>query len=217
MKQYILFDLDGTLTDPMIGITSSVQYALASFGIEERNLRTLIPFIGPPLKESFMKYYGLSDEQGDQAVEKYREYFGPKGIFENEVYPGIADMLCKLRDRGYTLILATSKPWVYAKQILSHFDLDGYISYVSGSELSGERTDKAEVIAHALELAGAKPEEAVMVGDREHDIIGAKKCAVTSVGVIYGYGGRDELERAGADKIVSSVEELSVWLDKLNF
>ena len=173
MKQYLLFDLDGTLTDPMVGITSSVQYALEKFGIHVKYLKDLIPFIGPPLDDSFQEFYGLSKEDAGKAVVYYREYFAPKGIFENEVYPGIPEMLSRLVEAGFTLIVATSKPAVFAKQILEHFGLSDYFSFVGGSELDGTRKRKAEVIGYILETCEIKPQDAIMIGDRKHDIEGA--------------------------------------------
>ena len=212
MKRYIFFDLDGTLTDPMLGITSSVQYALSKFGISVRYLKELIPFIGPPLKESFQRFYGFSDEQADEAVAYYREYFSPKGIYENEIYAGIPELLEDLSDAGFELAVATSKPGVYAERILKHFGIDEYFSLVVGSELDGTRVQKAEVIQHVLDVYGIAGKDAVMVGDREHDIKGAAACGVTSIGVLYGYGSRTELMEAGADHIVTTVKELREWL-----
>lgn len=212
MKRYIFFDLDGTLTDPMLGITSSVQYALSKFGISVRYLKELIPFIGPPLKESFQRFYGFSDEQADEAVAYYREYFSPKGIYENEIYAGIPQLLEDLSDAGFELAVATSKPGVYAERILKHFGIDEYFSLVVGSELDGTRVQKAEVIQHVLDVYGIVGKDAVMVGDREHDIKGAAACGVTSIGVLYGYGSRTELMEAGADHIVTTVKELREWL-----
>lgn len=212
MKRYIFFDLDGTLTDPMLGITSSVQYALSKFGISVRYLKELIPFIGPPLKESFQRFYGFSDEQADEAVAYYREYFSPKGIYENEIYAGIPELLEDLTDAGFELAVATSKPGVYAERILKHFGIDEYFSLVVGSELDGTRVQKAEVIQHVLDVYGIAGKDAVMVGDREHDIKGAAACGVTSIGVLYGYGSRTELMEAGADHIVTTVKELREWL-----
>ena len=145
-KQYILFDLDGTLTDPAEGITKSVQYALKHFGIEEDDLEKLQPFIGPPLMESFMDFYGFSEEQAREAVTYYREYFRPQGIFENEVYKGIPELLEKLTDAGKTLILATSKPVVFAEQILEHFDLRQYFEFIGGSDIEQTRAKKTEIL-----------------------------------------------------------------------
>lgn len=214
MKRYIFFDLDGTLTDPMVGITSSVQYALSKFGISVRYLKELIPFIGPPLAGSFQEFYGFSEEQAKQAVEYYREYFSPKGIFENEIYPGIAQMLANLYEGGFRLAVTTSKPRVYAERILKHFGIDEFFTLVAGSELDGRRTDKAEVIRYALDAYGIAPQEALMVGDRRHDMEGASACGVESVGVLYGYGSRQELAEAGANHLVETVSELEDYLWK---
>lgn len=212
MKNYILFDLDGTLTDPMLGITSSVRYALSRFGIEVKYLKELIPFIGPPLAESFQVFYGFSKEQAEEAVEYYREYFSPKGIYENEIYSGIAEMLSELSEAGFELVLATSKPHIYAKEILRYFGIEDYFSFVAGSELDGTRVKKAEVIQYALDMCHISSEKAIMVGDREHDIKGAAVCGVESVGVLYGYGSEEELREAGADHLVGSVKELKELL-----
>ncbi len=208
-RDYVLFDLDGTLTDPMEGITRSVQYALGAYGIEEPDLKALCPFIGPPLGESFMKYYGFSRERAEEAIYKYREYFAVKGIFENRVYEGIPGLLGRLRERGRKLLVATSKPEAFAVQILEHFHLDGYFDWVCGASMDEKRVKKGEVIAYALETAGIRDvSKAVMVGDREHDVLGAKENGMDCVGVLFGYGDRQELEAAGAVKIVETVEEL---------
>ena len=210
---YILFDLDGTLTEPKEGITKSVAYALESFGIQAPDLDELCVFIGPPLKDSFMKYYGFDDEKAEVAVERYREYFRPYGVYENEVYEGIPEMLKALYAQGKTLVLATSKPTVFAEIILKHFGLRSYFSHVIGSELDGTRVKKDEVVACALEESGVTDlEEAVMIGDREHDIFGAKKNGLFSIGVLYGHGSLVELEKSGADEIVGSVRELATKL-----
>lgn len=207
--EYILFDLDGTLTDPKEGITKSVAYALESFGIHVEDLDSLCKFIGPPLKESFMVYYGLDDAQGDQAVEKYRERFAVTGLFENKVYPGIREMLELLKEQGKTLLVATSKPSIYARQILGHFDLMKYFTFLSGSELDGTRVDKAEVITYALQENKIQDlSKVIMIGDREHDIIGANKNGIDSIGVLYGYGCREEFEKNHASYVVKQVEEL---------
>lgn len=207
--EYILFDLDGTLTDPKEGITKSVAYALESFGIHVEDLDSLCKFIGPPLKESFMVYYELDDAQGDQAVEKYRERFAVTGLFENKVYPGIREMLELLKEQGKTLLVATSKPSIYARQILEHFDLMKYFTFLSGSELDGTRVDKAEVITYALQENKIQDlSKVIMIGDREHDIIGANKNGIDSIGVLYGYGGREEFEKNHASYVAKQVEEL---------
>lgn len=212
MKQYLLFDLDGTLTDPMVGITSSVQYALEKFGIHVRYLKELIPFIGPPLAESFQKFYGFSKEDAEKAIQYYREYYAPKGIFENEVYEGIPEMLAHLTEAGFTLLVATSKPTVFARKVLKHFGMEDYFSFVGGSELDGSRTKKTEVISYILKTCGIEAKEAIMIGDRRHDIEGGKACGLESVGVLYGYGTEQELTEAGADHIIRTVAELEDYL-----
>lgn len=207
--QYILFDLDGTLTDPKLGITKSVAYALKSYGIQVDDLDSLLKFIGPPLQESFVKYYGFSEEQGAEAVEKYREYFKPYGIYENKVYDGVENMLTELVKCGKKVILATSKPTVFANVILEYFHLDKYFTCAVGSELDGSRVKKGEVITEALRQAGVTDKSlAVMIGDREHDILGAKENGIDSIGILYGYGDRAEHEAAGAGMILESVEQL---------
>lgn len=206
---HLLFDLDGTLTDPAQGITRSVAYALRKFGIEETNLTELYPFIGPPLIDSFIKFYGLTPEQARQGVTCYREYFVPKGMYENTVYPGVKTMLADLKRAGYILLLATSKPEPFARDILAHFSLDPYFDFVCGASLDETRTAKPDVIRYALETAGfPNPASCLMIGDREHDVLGAKACGIASAGVLYGYGSREELESAGADYICATVEEL---------
>lgn len=209
MYQHILFDLDGTLTDPKVGITSAVAHALKFYGIEVENLDTLCKFIGPPLADSFMEYYGFDREQAVEAVEKYREYFSVRGLYENEVYPGIEQLLKALTEQGKKVYLATSKPEVYARQILEYFHLTEYFTFIGGSELSGERVRKGDVIAYVLEHEKITDrDKVIMVGDRMHDVFGAKEQNIPCIGVLYGYGNRQELEEAGAAMIKESVEEL---------
>lgn len=211
-RQAVLFDLDGTLTDPAEGITRSVQYALRRMGCPVPDREALLPFIGPPLLDSFREFCGMEQAKAEEAVHHYRAYFSRQGIWENRVYPGIPELLCFLKEQGRTLILATSKPAVFAGKILERFELAPYFSLLSGSELDGARSRKDEVIAWALERAGLSPEEAVMVGDREYDVRGAAACGLPCVGVLYGYGSREELEQAGAVLAVPTVEELTaLW------
>lgn len=216
MKQYLLFDLDGTLTDPKVGITTCVQYALKDFGIDEPDLDKLEPFIGPPLKESFQEFYQMTDEQADAAVKKYRERFERVGLFENSIYDGIPQMLRTLQAKGLHLAVASSKPTVFVQQILEHFHIDKYFEAVVGSELDGTRVKKEEVVQEALRrLFKDKPVEkdkVYMIGDRKFDIEGAKAMHVDSVGVAYGYGSMEELKAAHADYIVRTVEELQKFL-----
>lgn len=216
MKKYLLFDLDGTLTDPMEGITNSVAYALDYYGIHVEDRRTLIPFIGPPLKESFMKYFDFPEERAQEAIWKYREYFTERGMFENAVIPGIPEALEHLKSSGGILITATSKPEIYAKQIMEKFGLSTWFTDICGADLEETRVKKEEVIAYALEKNGITDlSRVVMVGDREHDIFGAKKCGLKSVGVLFGYGSREELEAAGADFVAETVEEMEKGCETL--
>lgn len=209
MAEYILFDLDGTLTDPGEGITNSVSYALEKYGIEVKDKTTLNSFIGPPLHESFQKYFNFSTLQSFDAVTKYREYYHDRGIFENRLYDGIKELLSSLKAAGKTVIMATSKPTVFAKRIAEHYGIIEYFDIIVGSELDGSRVDKAEVIAEALKEAGEPSKDiCIMVGDRLHDVLGAKKNSLSSIGVTYGYGGYEELSEAGADIIVNTVSEL---------
>lgn len=216
MKKYLLFDLDGTLTDPKVGITTCVQYALRSLGIEEPDLDKLEPFIGPPLKESFMQFYGLDEAQALAAVEKYRERFKDIGLFENEVYKGIPKMLRTLRDMGMHLAVASSKPTVFVERILKHFHLEAYFEAIVGSELDGTRVNKDEVVQEALNrLFKGEPierQQVYMIGDRKFDVEGAKAQGIESVAVAYGYGDVEELKEAKADYIVYSVGELKNFL-----
>lgn len=216
MKKYLLFDLDGTLTDPKTGICTCVQYALSSFGIDEPDIEKLTPFIGPPLKDSFMEFYDMDEGQAEAAVEKYRERFQDTGIFENQVYEGIPGMLEKLNSKGFYLAVASSKPTVFVERILEHFHIKKYFKVIVGSELDGTRVNKDEVVAEALrQLFGENPvekENVYMIGDRRFDVEGARIIGVESVGVAYGYGDMEELRGAKADYIVRSVEELQEFL-----
>lgn len=217
MFQNILFDLDGTLTDPKEGITKSVQYALQFFGIQEDNLDALIPYIGPPLKEGFMEHHGLSKEEALTAVAKYRERFAVTGLYENELFGGVEDLLIKLKEEGKKIAIASSKPEVFVKKILEHFLIDQYFDAIVGSELDGRRSAKAEVIQEAkvrLRLTKADEEHTVMIGDRKHDIEGARLGGISSIGVVFGYGGEEELRKEGATMLAYSMQELSKLLLK---
>lgn len=211
LAEFILFDLDGTLTDPKEGITRCVSYALKHFGIE-RDPDSLTCFIGPPLKEQFMKYASLSEADAVRAVEIYRERFAPIGLFENKIYGGILPMLEKLRSKGAVMAIATSKPRVFAVQIAEKYGIAPYMTQIVGSELDGTLTDKALVIERAMQLLGADKAHTVMVGDRSHDCIGAEKNGIGCIGVRYGYAEPGELSRAGAFKIVSDTDELCAAL-----
>lgn len=219
MFQYCLFDLDGTLTDPREGITKSVQYALKKHGIEEPDVRKLEFFIGPPLRDTFMKEYGMSKEEADIAVADYRERFAPVGIFENKIFEGIDKMLSVLKENGMKLAVASSKPTVFVHQILEHFGIGQYFDVIVGSELDGRRDSKEEVVEEALrqlEILKMPSEEkkssCAMIGDRKFDIQGAKAYGLTGVGVRFGFADEGELEEEGADFIVDTVEELQALL-----
>ena len=209
MFSYYFFDLDGTLTNPAQGITNSFKHAFKELGLEIPSYETLCTFIGPPLVSTFKNYCGFNDEQAQDAVKKYREYFGKKGLFENEVIEGIPELLASLCNQHKHLVVATSKPEEYAKQILQHFDLDKYFDHICGSLMDETRSKQSEVIEYALETCG-KPDksEVVMMGDREHDIFGAKECGLKSCGVLFGFGNEEEFKAAGADYIVKNVEDI---------
>ena len=213
MYDLILFDLDGTLTNPEEGITKSVQYALNAYGIEENSSEMLRRFIGPPLVDGFMEFYGMTRENALGAVEKYRERFSKIGIYENELIDGVVPMLKRLKKEGKRLALATSKPTPFSKEIIKHFGIDGYFDIVSCSELDGTRNDKAEVIAEALRLAGDY-NNPVMVGDRMHDVIGAKKNKIPCIGVSFGFAAEGELSENGAVCIADTPSELTEMLLK---
>jgi phosphoglycolate phosphatase len=205
VTKYILFDLDGTLTDSYEGVIKSIKYALSHFGIAEENPDTLRSFIGPSLHDTFAGY----DIEVEKAVELYRERFEKGGLFENALYEGIAELLEALKAKGYVLAIASSKAEVYVKQIAERFDIAQYFAFMGGAEFDGSRSSKEGVMRHVISVLGVCPADDVyMVGDRKYDIYGAKQLGIQSVGVLYGYGDRVELENAGADYIVDDVSSL---------
>ena len=209
MYDTILFDLDGTLTDPGEGIINSVLYALNKYEIHIEDKTDLYKFIGPPLVDSFKIYFGFSEEKSMQAVEYYREYFKEKGMFENTVCDGIEDLLESLKAADKKLIAATSKPEPFAVKILEHFSLAGYFDFIAGATMNSQRIKKAHIIEYALNCCNINDlSGVVMVGDREHDIIGAKTVGIDSIGVLFGYGSREELVRAGASYIAEKTEDI---------
>lgn len=213
-KKYVFFDLDGTITDSGLGITKSVQYALRAFGIEETNLKKLEPFIGPPLKDSFMEFYHMDEEQANKAVKAYREYYEVTGLFENEVYDGIPNVLKQLKETGKEMVLATSKPEVFAKKILEHFQLDSYFSIIAGADLEGNRVEKLDVMKYAIGLANSEDyTQIVMIGDRKYDIEASNQLGIETIGVLFGFGSREELERAGATYLVETPAEIQKILE----
>lgn len=196
---HLLFDLDGTLTDPFRGITRSLLHALTSLGLPAPSAESLRWCIGPPLRGSLLKLLGpLNEHLVGDALARYRERFGTTGLFENSVYPGIEEVLSELRDCGHALRLATSKPAVFAERILDHFKLTRFFDSIDGSELDGTRSDKPLLIAHILDREKIDPVCAIMIGDREHDMLGAHKNGIVGLGVLWGYGTRKELESANA-------------------
>jgi len=210
MKKAVLLDLDGTLTDPYRGISRCIIHALQTLQIPVPAEQDLKNWIGPPLKQSFGSWFESCDVKADAdlALALYRERFSSKGLFENEVYPGIPELLSGLAASGTNFYLATSKPHVYAKQILEHFELDGFFSAVHGSELDGRNSGKYDLLAMIMATEHLSTASCIMVGDRHHDIDAAKAHGITSVGVLWGYGGKTELREAGADRITATVEEL---------
>lgn len=207
--KYLFFDLDGTLTDPAEGITNSFIHALKFFGIEIPSYQKLCSFIGPPLITTFKTQFGFDDEKAEEGVKKYREYFGQKGLLENKVYDGIPELLQKLTEKNYTLVVATSKPEKYAKEILEHFDLAKYFYHICGANFDESRSKKGEVIEYAISLCKITDKSQIlMIGDREHDVFGAKENGLDSCGVLFGYGSLEELKKAGATYITPTVYDL---------
>lgn len=209
----ILFDLDGTLTDPKVGITKSVQFALRRFGIDVSNLDNLVHFIGPPLFDSFREAYGFSEDEARQAIVYYREYFSTQGIYENQLYPGIPELLSALKTENRCVVMATSKPTVFAEKIAKHFRIAQYFDMIVGSNLDGTRSAKGEIIGYILkQLEPVLRGTVIMVGDRKYDILGAKNQGIDSIGVTYGYGSVEEISRYEPTFTVATVGDLEKTL-----
>ena len=205
----ILFDLDGTLSDPKIGITKSVQYALQKMNISAPDINKLEGFIGPPLQTSFAEFYTFDEENTQKAIDLYRERFKEKGMYENNLYTAIPHLLESLKKQQYTLVIATSKPTVFAEQIVKFFNIDHYFDQIIGSNLDGTRTSKTEIIQYILDLYKEyKQDDFIMIGDRKHDIIGAQNLGVDSIGVTYGYGSVEELAEADPTYLINRVNEI---------
>ena len=208
-RMHLFFDLDGTLTDSRPGILTSMRHALTTLGRTVPSDETLSRFIGPPTHDTFRELLGSSDpELNARAIASYRQRYAKLGLFENSLYPGIADGLRALRAADFSLFVVTSKPEVYANTIIDHFGLRADFRHVYGSELSGERSHKAELIAHVLQSERISAQDAWMIGDRLHDIVGAKRNGLRSAGVLWGYGSREELSEAGADTLFQTMPEL---------
>lgn len=217
MIKNVLFDLDGTLTDPGLGITNSIMYAFRKLGFEVPEREKLYKYIGPPLIDSFKADFGMSDELARTTLYTYREYFSTKGLFENEPYAGIDVQLKKLNDAGCKLYVTTSKPEQFAVRILEHFGLAEYFTIICGASMDEKREKKADVIRYTLERAGKENEssDSVMVGDRYADIVGARETGLKSVGVLWGYGSADELENEHPDAICPEMSELAETILRL--
>jgi len=216
LTRHLIFDLDGTLTDPREGITRSYAHALEVLGYAAPKLSDLTRFIGPPAREVLAELLGTQDSARiEQAMALYRERFGEVGLFENEPYAGMNELLTGLALRGHTLWVCTSKPTVYARRIAEHFGFTRSLRAVYGCELDGTRADKAELLAYLLEREEIPAANAVMIGDRLHDIRAARMCGVRSIGVLYGFGSREELAHAGADQLCATVAELAGVIARL--
>ena len=232
--QFLLFDLDGTITDSGPGIMNAASYALSRYNIEEPDPERLRLFVGPPLDKSFMGRYGFSEEDAWKAIGYFREYYNDGGIFENSVYPGIEELLCDLRSKGYLVAIASSKPQVMIHKVLGHFDIDKYFDVVVGCELDGTRSTKSEVVEEVLRQLselGVKrdiisqdvtdeneririvKEHGIMIGDRCYDVEGSHSLGLPCIGILYGYGTRKEMEEAGADYILETVKDLENFFE----
>ncbi len=207
-KKYILFDLDGTISDNSAGIIGGVKHALEYYGLEIPDDKTLNCFIGPPLTDAFEKYCGFTPETSPDAVAKYREYFRETGIFQNEMYDGMTEVFTELKNSGKKLFIATSKPEEFANQIAKHFGIDGFFTFIGGATFDGTRGRKSDVIKYVIDKFGLDKKCTVMIGDRNHDILGAKEAGIDSIGVLYGFGDKRELEEAGADEIAETPRDI---------
>lgn len=213
MYDVVLFDLDGTLSDSKPGIEAGIKYALSKYGIKIENDEQMRKYLGPPIRDSFREFNGFDEETCEQAVAYYREYYSEKGLFENNLYPGMKDLLSSLKAAGKILLTATSKPQEYTDRIVDYFGIRQYFDFIAGSNMDGTRNRKAEVIRYSLDSAGITDfSKTVMVGDRKYDILGAKEIGIDSIGVLYGYGNREEFEEAGATFIVENVADIAKFI-----
>lgn len=208
MLEYVFFDLDGTLTDPALGITNCIMHSLEKMGREIPPRESLYCFIGPPLLDSYQNYIGMTEEEAREAIRLYRERFSVIGLFENTPYDGIAEALAEVKAMGKKLCIATSKPEEFAVRILEHFDLSKYFDMVCGASMDEGRSTKDAVIRYALDKMGCAPEEVLMIGDRHHDIDGAAVHGIDAIGVLWGYGSREEFEAARAKYIAADIKEM---------
>ena len=215
-SRVVLFDLDGTITDSAPGIIACIRYALADMGLEGPDDNAMRSFLGPPLVDTFINHFGVTPAESTRMIAKYRERYHDVGEYENAVYAGLPEILADLQAQGATIATATSKPTESATRILTHFGLDGYFTFIGGAEMHGARQHKADVIAHTLEELGIDDPGATdihMVGDRSHDVLGAKAFGIPTIGVLWGYGSRAELTDAGAVSIVDDAAQLRALLE----
>ncbi len=211
--EYLLFDLDGTIIDSAEGIYKSFEYALNHYGIKVDDLNELKPVIGPPLKDCFMSMYGFSKDKAIEAVAKYRERYSVTGMLECSVYDGVEELLSNLYNAGYKMVLATSKPEVYAKKILKNKNLDKYFYYIAGAEIGGTITDKEDVLRYILDTLNITDVSGcLMIGDRKYDLIGAKEFGIDALGVLYGFGSLDELSCYPSVAIVETPHQIGEFL-----
>jgi len=213
----LIFDLDGTLIEPKTGITRAIAHALKYFGIylSESDYDSLTPFIGPPLTESFSRYYGFDEARAKDAVAKYREYYSVTGLFECSLYPGITELLTHFHQAGIPIYLATSKPQIFAETLLKHLHLDHFFTLIAGSTLDHTRDQKSQVLDWLLSQEHLKPEECLMIGDRHYDVEGARACGIDTVAVGYGYGSKEEFDACAPAYRAESVEALTELLRRL--
>lgn len=211
----ILFDLDGTISNSEAGITNCIRYVLDFWGIEQPPQEDLLCFIGPPLKEQFQKIYGFDEEKALQSVAKYRERYDKEGIFECELYPGVKELIIALKEKGYQIALASSKPKTACERIIEHFQLDAYFDGIYGATLDGRISTKEQVLENLFEETGMKREETVLIGDTRFDVSGAKQAGILCIGITYGFGSQEELEANGAIAICHTPKEVEEYLETI--
>ncbi len=208
-KKYLLFDLDGTVTDSAPGVIASATYAMEKQGVPVPDIRTMAKFLGPPLKYSFMTYAGIAEEQVEETIKLYREHYKAKGIYQNSLYPGAAEFFAKAKAQGKVLLIASSKPLPFVKTVLEYLKVDSYFDYVSAADFSSAHLSKATIVAAAMEMAGATPDDCVMIGDRCYDVEGARDNGIPCVGIVNGSFFEKELAETGAVAVAADFNELN--------
>lgn len=206
---YIFFDLDGTLTNPERGLVSSFAYGLSKMGVDVSDREALKRFIGPPLREEWQAVYGFTPDEAEEAIRLFREYFSVYGWWDNEPYPGISDVLSRLKNSGKRLAVASSKPEIFAKKILDLFELSQYFDFIGGALQDKSRDKKSQVLEFVIDSLGvSEKDECILVGDRKFDAEGAAACGIDSLGVAYGHGTREEIDRASFTYVVNTVDDI---------